>query len=184
MKNMILTIPALLLMFSGFAQETYFTKTGHIDFYSSTPMEDIKADNDQVASFLNIQKGEIVASVLMKSFQFEKALMEEHFNENYVESDKFPKAKFSGTLENMSAIDFTKDGKYAAMIEGELTLHGKTKPVQTRGELHIKGGIIVATSSFTINPEDFDIKIPGAVKDKIAKEIQVNVKFEYNPYNK
>lgn len=98
------------ILFAGIllAQTRYMTKTGYIGFYSHTPVEDIKADNNQVASILDSQTGEMVFNVLIKSFVFEKALMQEHFNENYMESDKYPKASFKGKVSNLEKIDFSK----------------------------------------------------------------------------
>src|SRR4030042_6695880 len=107
MKHLSLIILFLTLFFAANAQK-YMTKNGYIGFFSHTPLEDIKADNNQVASVLDISTGEIVFQVLIKSFHFEKTLMEEHFNENYMESDKFPKSTFTGKIINLSSVDFSK----------------------------------------------------------------------------
>src|SRR5687768_4455396 len=106
------------------AQDKYFTKTGKISFYSKAPMEDIEAKNKTVAAVMDIKTGALQFSVLMKSFEFEKALMQEHFNENYVESDKFPKADFKGSVVNNSSVNYSKDGTYNTMVKGKLTIHG------------------------------------------------------------
>src|SRR4051812_6500282 len=94
------------------AQEKYFTRAGHISFHSETPVETILANNNQVTSILDAATGEMVFAVLIKGFEFEKALMQEHFNENYLESDKFPKAKFTGKILNFDKINLKKDGKH------------------------------------------------------------------------
>lgn len=163
-------------------QDRYFTKTGHIDFYSSTPVEDIKAVNDQVTSFLDIKTGEMVFSVLMRSFQFEKALMQEHFNENYVESAKFPKGSFSGIIVDFGKITWDKPGEYPVKLKGKLAIHGVTKEIEADGTLTVETGKITGRSKFIIRPEDYGIKIPQVVRNNIAREIQINVLMYYAPF--
>ncbi|MFA4864578.1 MAG: YceI family protein, partial [Bacteroidales bacterium] len=113
--------------------QKYMTKNGNIMFYSETPMETIKAVNEQVNAVLDTQTGDIVCKILIKSFQFPKALMQEHFNENYLESDKFPNSTFKGKITNLSAINFSKGGIYDALIEGDMTIHGVTKNISEKG---------------------------------------------------
>jgi len=157
------------------------TRNGYIGFYSHTPVEDIKADNNQVAGVLDITTGELVFQVLIKAFRFEKALMEEHFNENYLESEKFPKAAFRGKITNLSAISFSKNGNYEAIVEGELTIRDITKKISAKGTLSVVEGGINAASEFNIIPEDYGIKIPGVVRDKINKSMLVTVAMKYTP---
>lgn len=164
------------------AQDRYFTRTGHIDFFSHTPIEDIKAVNEQVTSFLGIETGEVVFAVLMNSFEFEKALMQEHFNENYVESEQYPRSSFKGYIVNMKEVDFKTSGQYAVKVKGDLTMHGVTQVIETDGILDVQPGKIGARSTFNIKPEDYKIKIPAAVRNKIASEVQVNVMIDYVPY--
>lgn len=164
--------------------QKFITKTGYIGFYSHTPVEDIKADNNQVASILELPSGDVVFNVLIKSFVFEKALMQEHFNENYMESDKFPKATFKGKIDNPGAISPGRDGKYPVTVTGEITIHGVTKPLKTIGQIEIVAGKISVTSSFNLTPADFNIEIPSVVSGKIAKEIEVNVRANYEPMQK
>jgi len=163
-------------------QDRYFTKTGHIDFFSSTPVEDIKASNEQVTSFLDIKTGEMVFSVLIRSFQFEKALMQEHFNENYLESAKFPKASFTGNVVDPEKVSWDKSGEYPVKVKGRLTIHGVTKEVEADGTLIVETGKITGKSKFIVKPEDYEIKIPQVVRNNIAKEIQVNILMYYTPY--
>ena len=111
MKRLIFSVIILSLVTSVNAQK-FMTKNGFISFYGHTPMEDIKADNNQVASVLDISTGDLVFQVLIKSFHFDRALMEEHFNENYMESDKFPKASFKGKITNLQSVNFSKNGTY------------------------------------------------------------------------
>ena len=111
----------LTLMILPLSAQKYMTRNGYIGFFSHTPVEDIKADNNQVASALDTGTGEIVFQVLMKSFHFEKKLMEEHFNENYVESEKFPRSTFEGNISNTDEVDFDKPGKYP--VNGQIAFH-------------------------------------------------------------
>jgi polyisoprenoid-binding protein YceI len=155
--------------------QNFVTKTGHIKFYSDTPIETIEAHNKAVNSALNPKTGDFVFKVLIKSFEFEKALMQEHFNENYMESDKFPNAVFRGKVDNLSNIDFGNDGVYDAVIKGDLTIHGITKAVEEKGTLSMKNGKIQGTSVFKVLLEDYEIKVPGAVKKQISESIEVTV---------
>jgi hypothetical protein len=166
----------ILLAISGstFAQKN-ITKNGRIRFYSETPMEKIEAINTQVNSALDVSTGDFVFKVLIKSFEFERALMQEHFNENYMESGKFPNATFSGKISNLKDINFGKDGSYNAIVEGNLMMHGVTKKVTEKGTIEIRGGKIITKATFNIKPQDYNITIPGVVVAKIAEYIQVNV---------
>lgn len=167
------------------AQTTkYFTRTAHIDFYSHTPMEDIKADNNQVSAILDVTNGEFAFTCLIKSFEFPKALMQEHFNENYMESDKFPKSTFKGKIKDMSKVDFNKDGEYAVVVAGSLTIKDKTNEIEVPGTIIVKDGKITAKSKFKVRPEDYNISIPALVKEKIAKEIEVTVDAVMEPFKK
>jgi|SRR6185436_9192932 len=166
------------------AQAKYFTRDGNISFYSDAPLEKIEAHNSKAASVLDPATGNIEFSVLMKGFEFEKALMQEHFNENYVESTKFPKALFKGKVEDISKVDFTKDGVYPVKVSGDLTLHGVTRPVSTAGTIEIKDGKITAKSEFTILNQDYDIQIPKLVSEKVAKEVKILVDISYQELGK
>ena len=158
-----------------FSQERYYTRNGHIDFFSHAPLEDIKANNEQVAVFLTVSNGEISAAMLMKSFSFVKALMQQHFNESYIESDKFPRAEFEGRIIDFNKIDF-KDGKaHNATAKGKITIHGVTKEIEIDGNLTFKGGKYLLNAVFILKPEDFEIEIPSSKRDNIAKEIRVTL---------
>jgi len=180
MKKILLLILAAAGVLTASAQRQ-FTKTGHIWFYSHAPLEDITAHNYQVTSVMDPVSGEMVFKVAMASFQFQKALMQQHFNEKYVESDKFPEATFKGKISDLSAVDFSKDGSYKVSVEGDLTIHGVTKPVKADGTIHVKNGKISARSLFQIAVADYDIRIPAAVKDNIAKVIDIHVDISYEP---
>ena len=171
----------LLLVFITVNAQRYITKNGFIGFFSHTPMEDIKADNNQVASILDISNGELVFQVLVKSFHFERALMEEHFNENYMDSEKFPRASFKGTITNLGAVDFKKPGTYNATVEGDLTIKDVTKKISVKGTIEVLTGAVNANAKFNISPEDYNIEIPGVVREKIAKDLEVTVTMKYSP---
>jgi YceI-like domain len=163
------------------AQNIQITKTGKISFYSRSKVEKVEADNNEVSSVFNTQTGDFVFAVLLKGFHFTKALMEEHFNENYVESDKFPKSTFRGKITNLTAINFTKDGAYPVTAEGDLTMHGVTKKIISPGSITIKAGKIAAYSKFSIKLKDFNISIPSLVADKISEDIDITVDCRYEP---
>jgi YceI-like domain len=176
---------SLLLFFLIFVlsvnAQKYMTKNGYIGFFSHTPLEDIKGDNNQVAGILDISTGEMVFQALNRSFHFDKALLEEHFNENYMESDKFPKSSFRGKITNLSSVDFSKNGTYNVTVDGDLTIHDVTNKVSVKGTVEIITRGINACSKFDIVPEDYKIIIPGVVRDKISKAMEVTVTMKYAP---
>ena len=180
MKILAFTTLLLLLSFQTEAQR-YITKTGKISFFSDGPLEKIEAKNNKVNSALDTKSGMFVFKVLMKSFVFEKALMQEHFNENYVESDKYPLSVFKGKITNIKDIDFTKEGSYNAEVEGSLTIHGKTNPVKANGKFIVSANSVNGKSSFTIKLADYNIEIPGVVAGKIAEEILISVDIDLKP---
>lgn len=171
----------LMIIFTAANTQKYITKNGYIGFFSHTAMEDIKGDNNQVASVLDITTGEMVFQVLIKSFHFDRALMEEHFNENYMESDKFPKSSFKGKITNLSSINFSKNGIYDVTVDGDLTIRDATNKITTAGKVEVQNGQLTATSKFNISPEDYKISIPSVVKDKINKNLEVTVTMKYAP---
>ncbi|RNI22700.1 YceI family protein [Rufibacter latericius] len=164
------------------AQSRYYTKTGYISFFSKAPLEDIEANTRQTVSFLDVKSGDMVFSVPMKSFQFRKSLMQEHFNENYVESDKYPKATFKGKVVNIQNVNLSQDNLYKVLIEGVLTIHGVDRPVRTDGTLEVKNKQLIGKSTFSVTPQEFNIEIPFLVKEHIAKRIDITVNVVYVPY--
>ena len=101
--------------------------------------------------------------------------MEEHFNENYVESDKYPKATFKGKVENIADINFSANGEYKAMVKGDLTIHGETKKTEVQGTIVIQDGNPRLKAKFNVKPEDYKIIIPSLVREKIAETMDVNI---------
>jgi polyisoprenoid-binding protein YceI len=175
MKKLIF-LSAIVMMIIPFASaQKYMTKNGTIRFFSDGQTEKIEALNHQVNSALDASTGNFVFKVLIKSFEFEKALMQEHFNENYMQSDQFPNATFSGKVLNLKDINLNKDGTYAAVVEGDLTMHGITNKVKTNGTFEVKNNKIVGKSSFNVLIKDYNIAIPKAVVKNIAENIQIDV---------
>lgn len=158
--------------------QLYITKTGFAGFYSKTPLEDIKAENNQVVAIIDIEKKTIAFSMLLKSFTFRKELMQEHFNENYVESDKYPRAVFKGSF--TGDIDSQKNQLTNVQVDGIINLHGVDKKISIPATIEMKNNVLVGSTKFQLVPQDFNIKIPSLVSDKIAKQIDVNIKVECN----
>jgi len=181
MKKIFLVLIVLGASFSVFSQGKYIAKNAYISFFSSTPMENILGESNEAVTILDSSNGEIVFQALMTTFHFKRALMEEHFNENYMESTKFPKAKFKGTIEG-----FKKEMLTAPVanikITGVLNVHGVDKTITVPGTIGLQDGKLIATSKFKVTPEDFGIAIPSLVRDKIGKEMEINVKSAYLPY--
>ncbi len=186
MRN-ILLILALFAFFATentFAQGKYFTRDGHVSFFSAAPMENIEAENHKATSVIDTETGRMEFAILIKAFEFEKALMQEHFNENYMESNQYPKATFKGDIQNASDVDWTTDGTYDVTVSGDMTIHGVTKNITTEGTIIVENGAISAKSKFKVAVADYDIEIPTVVVDNIAKEIEVTVDMKYQRLEK
>ena len=179
MSKLYITICVLLLVQSTFAQDKYFTKQGYLSFFSHSLVEDIKADNRQVLSIIDTVTGEMAIQLLMRSFQFKKALMREHFNENYVESYKYPKAVFSGRIMNYNE---RKEKSFEAEIKGTLTVRGIEKEITTIAKVTKSIDEIILTGDFVVKVADYDIKIPAIVVNNIAKNIKITYELRHKPY--
>jgi polyisoprenoid-binding protein YceI len=177
MKKILLFIFSFVL-FSQLSAQKYLTQTGTIRFFSKTPVEDIEAFNNQVSGVLNTDNGEMAFTLLMKAFTFEKALMQEHFNEKYIESHKFPKSTFKGKILDFNKSSLT-DKTREVMIRGTLTIHGISKEISVKGTLEKTKGGISGRSVFNINIKDYNIKVPSAVRKNIADTIEINVNMNY-----
>lgn len=170
------TILAIILFTVTLAHaQKFMTKAGTIRFFSDTPMEKIEAVNRQANSALDFSTGNFVFKVLIRGFEFEKALMQEHFNENYMESEKFPNATFNGKITNIKDVNLGKDGVYKVVAEGDLSIHGVTNKVKVNGTVEVKGGTVAAKATFNVAPKDYNIAIPKAVIKNISEAIQVDV---------
>ena len=176
MKNAIEIIVSLLMSLQVSAQK-YFTRTGITQFEASEKaFEPVEAINNSTTAILNTNTGAVAAQVFMAGFQFKNALMQEHFNENYMESHKYPKATLKGQLEGFSKARMTTDSSFT--LNGILTIKGIEKEIQVEVFLKEENKHLYATTNFSVRPEDFDINIPSLVRDKIAKEIQISVEYE------
>jgi polyisoprenoid-binding protein YceI len=164
--------------------QTFFTREGNVSFFSETPMENIEAHNSKATAVLDTEKGRLEFAVLIQAFQFEKALMQEHFNENYMESNKYPKAVFKGSVDGFEQGKWNADGTYAVQITGEMTIHGVTKTLTVPGTIIRENGVFRAKSSFPIVVSDFGIVVPSVVRDNIAKEVRVDVDVQLAPLNR
>jgi len=183
MKKSILAAALMLLTYTGVqAQGKIFTREGRVTFLSDAPMEKIAGLNKKVTSIIDTQTGQMEFSILMKAFEFEKALMQEHFNENYVESDKYPKAVFKGTIMNNSTVKWGTDGVYPVKVKGQMILHGVTREFDTDGTITVKDGKASANSKFNLLLADYKIEIPKLVKDKVSESVAVEVSMNYEPF--
>lgn len=176
MKKIALLVLVALYSFAPI-QEKKITKTGTITFEASVPsFEEVKGKNTAVTCVLNTTNGEIAALALMKGFRFKVALMEEHFNENYIESSKFPKATFKGKMEGFDVSKLTTTSKEYT-LKGKLELHGKSKDIVTVAKVRKIGADIEVKTNFAVNVSDFDIEIPSVVSKKVAKKVTIDCNF-------
>jgi hypothetical protein len=182
--NVIFICTLFLLSVQLKAQNKYITRTGTVSFFSSTSAENIDAVNNEAFSLVDITKGEVAFQVLITGFKFKKALMEEHFNENYMESSKFPKAIFQGSIADLSKVNFKSNGSYTVNVTGDLTMHGVTNKVTFPATINIQGGKLNATSKFDVRLADYKIKVPSLVSKQVAESVAVTVACAYEPYTR
>ena len=174
----IFALLSLLVTLPVVSAQKYYSKTAKVLFVSEAQLEKIEGINTNGYIIMDPTNGAVEMSVLIKGFKFKKALMQDHFNENYMESSKFPKGIFKGSISNLSEVHFASDGEYAAVVKGNLTLRGITKPVTTTAEFNIKGGMISAHSNFDIDIADYNIEVPKVVRQNIAKSVKVSVQTD------
>ena len=166
------------------AQATkFYSKNTNIVFDATTKTspEKISGSTAKAATIVDLAAKKIDVSMLVKTFHFDKALMEEHFNENYMESNKFPKATFKGQIENYSSLDVSKNGKYPIKVTGDLTMHGVTKKLTTDAIIQVVNGKLDADASFNVLLADYKIEIPALVKDQVSKSVKVKVDVTLEP---
>lgn len=181
-KEIWLYIMLMVGQIQAVGQDLYKAPAVEVDFFSSAPVEDIHALSKKGISVLNSGSGEISFSIDMQTFEFRKALMQEHFNENFVESHKYPKATFRGNIQDF--IDLSKDGEHEIMLVGTLEVHGKTKKRKIPAQLKVSNDQIYLYSKFDVACEDHDIKIPKILWKNIAEVVQVEVKANYSKLEK
>lgn len=176
-RSLLLLVSILALTWCGHAQK-YTAEKGSIVFYSHATIEDITAKNEKVVSIFNAATGEIVFSIPISEFQFAKSLMQEHFNEKYMESDKFPKATFQGVI---AGFDAAAKGAQALKAKGKLTIHGVTKEVEIPGTLEKNGDKLMLKSKFIVKLEDYNVTRPQLLWQNIAEQVEVTVDLPYKP---
>lgn len=181
MQKRLFVLIALAVMAAPVFAQKYFTRDGKVKFSSDASIEKIEAVNKSATAVLDAATGKMEWKVLIKGFLFEKALMQEHFNENYLESSKFPNATFKGEISNLNEVNLGKDGTYKAVVKGKLTMHGVEKDAETTGTVKVSGGAITVHSDFTVKCSDYNIKIEAAKVSNISNEIKVTVDAALNP---
>lgn len=169
----------LALSVQGLNAQKYFSKTGKVSFYSEASMEKIEAHNTSASTVLDAATGAIEWGVLIKGFAFDKALMQEHFNENYMESETYPKAKFKGKIDQPEKVAYTKDGVYQVTVTGQLEMHGVTKTITVPATIAVKNGALSAKSKITLAIADYGIEIPKLVKENISEKVTIEVSADY-----
>lgn len=169
----------LCLWGSSLFAQNWISKTTQVRFFSSTPLEDIDAKTQTAVAALSQSTGKVIVKIQIKSFNFPKKLMQEHFNENYLESDKYPASEFEGTFSPMP--DFSKIGSQQAKVKGTMTIHGVKKEVELPVSLNIQKNNIEASSIFKVRCSDFNIQIPKLVVKNIAEEIEVTINANFKP---
>jgi hypothetical protein len=181
MKRIFLLLLLIAYAIVAIAQNRYITRTGHISFFSKAPLENIEAHNYQANSVLDIGTGEFAFSVLMRGFQFEKALMQEHFNENFIESHLYPRASFTGRIQDFENVVLEEGVENKVVVVGELKIREITKPVTAEGTLQRKGNKIIGKSTFPVTVADYEIHIPRVVRNNIAEVVDVTVDITLEP---
>ena len=174
MKPLFLILIGLSL-FSNVQSQVYYTSSGTIKFFSKTTAENIDATNNQVKAALDAKSGNLEFAVSINSFLFKKALMQKHFQENYMESEKFPKSSFKGSVVDNTAVKYGVDGTYPVNVKGKLTMHGVTKDVTIPGKVTISGNKAILSTDFNVLLDDYNIKVPANNASQIAKSIKVSV---------
>ncbi|HEY9008826.1 YceI family protein [Ohtaekwangia sp.] len=174
----ILSLALIVLSHAGRSQQRYFIEKGNVSFFSDGVIEDIAAANNKVTSIFDAKKGDVAYLMNIKDFQFEKRLMQVHFNEKYMESEKFPKSSFQGKIEGFNP---EASGVQQVKAIGKLTIHGVTRDVTFPGTAEVKDNILVLKSKFTVKLLDYNIKVPQIVWQNIAQQVEVTVDFNYRP---
>ena len=181
MKKIILLVASVAITNMMQAQ-IYMGKTCVTHFFSKTSMKDIEATSNTAKPVLDAGSGSFQMRIQNTSFKFESSFMQEHFNENYMESEKYPYSTFKGKINEK--VDYTKDGEYKVTCTGTMDMHGTTQQITTSGTLTVKGGQVTIVSKFKIKPADYKIKVPSLYVKEIAEEIDVDITTLMEPYAK
>ncbi len=181
MNRFILSIVCVLLFSQGALAQKYATKSGEVTFEASVAsFEEVKATHNNVSAILNTLTGEFASLALINGFKFKVALMEEHFNENYMESSRFPKALVKGKIEGFDTSLLTEEFQ-EFMLKGTIEMRGKTKALYIPIRIKTQKDSYLIETNFELKPEDFDIEIPSIVANKVAKTVVVNAVYSLNP---
>lgn len=183
MKNLLFILIITFFTLSVNGQNIYKSTDGNVSFFSETPMENIDAENKTLTALLNVKTGEMAFLVTNNGFKFDKPLMEEHFNENYIESDKYKVSSFKGKVAG-EGMDLNKNGTYQVIAKGTLDMHGVEKEREIEGVITVKDGKINLSCEFDIALKDHKIKIPKLVTEKIAESVLVKVNINLSPKTK
>jgi polyisoprenoid-binding protein YceI len=183
-RSIFISIASFLLMtvaVYGQTSEKLVSSKSNIKFFSTTPAEDIEANNTASVSTINKENGEVVFSIPMQGFEFEKSLMQKHFNsDKFLDTQTHPKAKLKGTIINLEQVNFSEDGSYSAVVEGELTIKGVTRPIKEKGTVTVKGNEVKINSTFNVTLADYEITFAsGKPSSNIAKKVGITVQAEY-----
>ncbi|MDQ3191677.1 MAG: YceI family protein [Bacteroidota bacterium] len=172
-NKIIIVVVLALFSIHIYAQDKYKLQEGEVSFYSSAPLEDIKALNKKPVGIIDFKAQKFSFRINIKDFIFNSSLMQEHFNENYMESDIYPSSTYKGDM--TGEFDITKDGEYNLLSKGELTIHGITKNVEIPAVIIVKGSEIFLKSDFKVKLKDYKIEIPTIVFEKIAEVVEVKI---------
>lgn len=170
---------AFAIITTGLSAQKLMTRNGMVKFYSEAPIENIEAINRQTSSVIDLEKKQFAFLVPIKGFVFEKALMQEHFNERYLESDQYPSGSFKGNMTGLEDVDLTTDGEYPVSFAGVMSIHGVENNIEEKGILKVKDGKITLESEFKLKPADYKVEIPASKKDNISETLEMTVKMDY-----
>lgn len=179
MNKFIFLFACLLSLTCSYGQK-YFSKNAMVRFHSDSPIEKVEGTSSSGTTVIDVASGRIEFAVLNNSFVFEKALMQEHFNENYMESTKYPKSVFKGTINNISAVKFSVPGTYKITVTGEMSIHGVTKTITAPAEWVVDAKGLHSNSKFSVKCSDYNIEIPSIVRNDISNDIELTIKVDYN----
>lgn len=179
MNKLIIIFISISFVTCSYSQK-YFSKNAMIKFHSDSPIEKVEGTSSSGTTVMDVASGKIEFAVLNNSFVFEKALMQEHFNENYMESTKFPKTVFKGVINELNSVKFSTLGTYKITVTGDMNLHGVIKTITAPAELIVDAKGLHGNAKFTVKCSDYNIVIPAVVKDNLSNNVDITVKVDYN----
>ena len=179
MRKVIVISGLVFLTVSSLFAQKYICKDGNVRLLSKTAMLTIDGKNNKASSILDSKTGDLVVQLQVRGFKFPEALLEEHFNENYMQSGTFPKADFKGKIANIATVNFAKDGEYPIEIVGKLTIHGESRDIKEKGKVTIKDGKVAGESALTISLANYKVKIEESYKDRIDDKVALTMNFKY-----